>query len=315
VLKYFSTFTGIGGLDVGLEELGAECICYSEIKESSVRIYDRHFPGRRNFGDITAIVPEELPDFDLMTGGFPCQSFSLAGQRKGFKDRGKGQRGVMIFHLADILEAKKPAFAVLENVRGIVSHDRGRTVKNVVNLLASAGYFVRIVLLNACHYGSAQNRERVFFLCCRENDFRIKNPEKMDDSKRFRDFRRDPEAPVWVDEADWMLRNTLKRETGQWPPEANAVGFSFELVGGYDRVGTIMTSPGGGGPSRNHAKVAQQDGVFRYLDILEAERLQGFPDNWTAFETDKDRWFAVGNAVNCHVSRYLFKNYLRGVWW
>jgi site-specific DNA-cytosine methylase len=137
----------------------------------------------------------------------------------------------------------------------------------------------------------------------------------MDDSKRFRDFRRDPEAPVWVDEADWMRRNTLKRETGQWPQEANAGGFSFELVGGYDRVGTIMTSPGGGGPSRNHAKVAQQDGVFRYLDILEAERLQGFPDNWTAFETDKDRWFAVGNAVNCHVSRYLFKNYLRGVWW
>ena len=192
VLKYFSTFTGIGGLDVGLEELGAECIGYSEIKESSVRIYDRHFPGRRNFGDITAIVPEELPDFDLMTGGFPCQSFSLAGQRKGFKERGKGQRGVMIFHLADILEAKKPAFAVLENVRGIVSHDRGRTVKNVVNLLASAGYFVRIVLLNACHYGSAQNRERVFFLCCRENDFPIKNPEKMDDIEKVPGLPHEP---------------------------------------------------------------------------------------------------------------------------
>ena len=125
----------------------------------------------------------------------------------------------------------------------------------------------------------------------------------------------DPEAPVWADETDWMLRNTLKRETGQWPPEANAGGFSFELVGGYDRVGTIMASPGGGGPSRNHAKVVQQGGGFRYLDILEAERLQGLPDNWTAFETDRDRWFAVGNAVNCQVSRYLFGNYLKGVWW
>ena len=315
MLKYFSTFTGIGGLDVGLEELGAECIGHSEIKESSVRIYDRHFPGRRNFGDIMAIVPEELPAFDLMTGGFPCQSFSLAGQRKGFKERGKGQRGVMIFHLADILEAKKPAFAVLENVRGIVSHDRGRTVKNVVNLLASAGYFVRIVLLNACHYGSAQNRERVFFLCCRENDFPIKNPEKMDDSKRFRDSEWIPKRPSGSTRPTGCFGTPSSVKRVRWPPEANAAGFSFELVGGCDRVGTIMTSPGGGGPSRNHAKVVQQDGAFRYLDILEAERLQGFPDNWTAFETDKDRWFAVGNAVNCHVSRYLFETYLKGVWW
>jgi DNA (cytosine-5)-methyltransferase 1 len=270
VLRYLSTFTGIGGLDVGLEEIGARCVGYSEIKESSVRIYERHFPSRRNFGDITKIEPEELPDFDLLTGGFPCQSFSLAGYRKGFRDK----RGVMIFHLASILEAKKPSFAVLENVRGIVSHDRGRTVKNVVNLLASAGYFVRIVLLNACHYGSAQNRERVFFLCSRE-DFPAKVPERTDDTKRFRDFRMDPEDPAWVDEEDWMMRNTIKRETGRWPEEANASGFSFELVGGYDRVGTIMASPGGGGPNRNHAKVIQQDGGFRYLDIEEAEMLQG----------------------------------------
>lgn len=311
MLRYFSTFTGIGGLDIGLEEIGATCVGYSEIKESSVRIYGRHFPGRRNFGDVTTIVPEDLPNFDLLTGGFPCQSFSMAGYRRGFREK----RGVMIFHLAATLEAKKPRYAVLENVRGIVSHDKGRTVRNVVNLLASAGYYIRIVLLNACHFGSAQNRERVFFLCCRENDFPRKNPEKVDGSRRFRDFRMDPEAPVWVDEDDWMLRNTMKRETGRWPEEANATGFSFELVGGYDRVGTIMTSPGGGGPSRNHAKVVQQNGGFRYLDILEAEGLQGLSSNWTAFESDRDRWFAVGNAVNCHVSRYLFGTYLKGVWW
>jgi DNA (cytosine-5)-methyltransferase 1 len=310
VLKYFSTFTGIGGLDVGLEDIGARCVGYSEVKESSCRIYDRHFPGRKNFGDLTKVVPDELPDFDLLTGGFPCQSFSLAGYRKGFRDK----RGVMIFHLASILEAKKPSFAVLENVRGIVSHDRGRTVRNVVNLLASAGYFVRILLLNACHYGSAQNRERVFFLCSRE-DFPAKVPARTDDSKRFRDFRMDPETPVWVEEDDWMLRNTLKRETGRWPEEANAGGFSFELVGGYDRVGTIMTSPGGGGPSRNHAKVIQQDGGFRYLDILEAEKLQGMFNSCTWGESDRDRWFAVGNAVNCDVSRYLFGTYLKEVWW
>ena len=310
-MRFFSTFTGIGGLEAGLRRIGAKCVGFAEIAEASIRMYLRHYPEERNYGDITKIDLEDLPDFDILTGGFPCQSFSLAGWRKGFKDK----RGTMIFHLADILVVKKPQFAVLENVSGILSHDRGRTIRNVVNLLASAGYFVRIVLLNACHYGSAQNRERVFFLCCRDHDFPVKNPEKTDNLKRFRDYRMDPESPAWVTGDDWMLRNTLKRETGQWPPDANTGGFSFELVGGYDRVGTIMTSPGGGGPSRNHAKVVQQDGGFRYLDILEAERLQGFPDNWTAGESDRDRWFAVGNAVNSHVSRYLFGEYLKGLWY
>jgi DNA (cytosine-5)-methyltransferase 1 len=82
-----------------------------------------------------------------------------------------------------------------------------------------------------------------------------------------------------------------------------------------DRVGTLMTGIGGGGPNRNHAQVVQEDGRFRYLSPVEGERLQGFPDGWTAFESTKDRWSMIGNAVNCDVSRYLFKTYLKGVWW
>jgi DNA (cytosine-5)-methyltransferase 1 len=311
VLRYLATFSGIGGLEAGLEDLGARCVGYSEIAEPSIRTYDRHFPGRRNFGDVTKIEPGELPDFDLLTGGFPCQSFSLAGYRKGFKDK----RGAMIFYLAAILEEKRPSFAVLENVRGITSHDRGRTFGNVIQLLAGCGYFVRVVLLNSMHLGSAQSRERVFFLCSRE-DFPAKTPEKTDDAGRFRDVRL-PEVPEpdWVKEDDWILRNTIRRHTGRWPEEANPLGFTFELVGGMDRVGTLMTGIGGGGPNRNHAKVVQEDGRFRYLSPVEGERLQGFPDGWTAFESTKDRWSMIGNAVNCDVSRYLFKTYLKGVWW
>jgi DNA (cytosine-5)-methyltransferase 1 len=311
VFEYFSTFSGIGGLEVGLDNLGARCVGYSEIAEPSIRTYDRHFLGRRNFGDITKINPADLPCFDLLTGGFPCQSFSLAGYRKGFKDK----RGAMIFYLAEILEEKKPQFAVLENVRGIVSHNKGRTFVNVVNLLAKCGYFVRVVLLNACHYGSAQNRERVFFLCSRE-DFSAKIPEKTDEKKRFRDVRLPsvPE-PDWVPEDDWVLRNTVRRHTGRWPEEANPLGFTFEFCGGHDRVGTLLTGIGGGGPNRNHAKVVQENGRFRFLSPVEGERLQGFPDGWTAFESTKDRWYMIGNAVHADVSRYLFKTYLKGVWW
>ena len=175
-LKYFSTFTGIGGLDMGLEELKAQCVGYSEVRESSMKIYEHHYPKHKRFGDITKLDVANLPDFDVLTGGFPCQSFSMAGERQGFKDR----RGKMIFYLYDILKAKQPKYAVFENVKGISNHDGGKTMKSVMKLLHSAGYHVRVVLLNSAHYGSAQARERVVFICRLGEDFPAKAPEIRD---------------------------------------------------------------------------------------------------------------------------------------
>jgi DNA (cytosine-5)-methyltransferase 1 len=108
-MKYFSTFTGIGGLDMGLAD-EHECVGFSDIKESSIEIYKRHYPKHKNFGDITKIDFKKLPDFDILTGGFPCQAFSLAGLRKGFEDR----KGQLIFYIYDLIVAKKPQFVVLE---------------------------------------------------------------------------------------------------------------------------------------------------------------------------------------------------------
>lgn len=293
-MKYFSTFTGIGGLDFGLESLGAECVGFSEIRESSIRIYKRHYPDHKNFGDITKIVPEELPDFDVFTGGFPCQSFSLAGARKGFKDR----RGQMIFYIYDILMAKKPEFVVLENVKGIYTHDDGRTFASVFKLLTSAGYYVRAVLLNSAHYGSAQARERVLFLCRRGQDFADENPVIRDDTKRFRDFR----GPYG--EKDKFSPKTLARFFAKG-------GQGFEMIGGYDRVNTLTT---GVSSSGRRMLVTQDDGVFRRITCAEAERLQGFPEGWTEGESVANRWFALGNAVNTAVSKYIFEDYLKRLW-
>lgn len=184
-LRYFSTFTGIGGLDHGLEKMGAECVGFSEIKESSIAIYKGHYPDHECLGDLTKIDPKSLPDFDVFTGGFPCQSFSLAGARRGFKDR----RGQMIFYIYDVLVEKKPEYVVLENVKGITTHDGGDTYRSVFRILSMAGYHVRCVLLNASHYGSPQARERVVFLGRRSADFPAKAPEARDMAKRFRDVR------------------------------------------------------------------------------------------------------------------------------
>lgn len=296
-LKYFSTFTGIGGLDHGLEVIGAKCVGYSEIKESSIDIYSRHFPTHHNFGDITKIVPEDLPDFDVFTGGFPCQTFSMAGMRKGFKDR----KGTMIFYIFDILMAKKPEFFVLENVKGIATHDSGRTYKKVIKLLSSAGYKVRVVLLNSSHYGSAQARERVVFIGRLGKDFPKKAPELRKTDVRFRDIRTPYEPKDVLSEA------TMARFTA---PGGDRY---FELIGGYDRVNTITTGVSSSG--RKMLVTMEPDGIWRRITCLEAERLQNFPDGYTDGSSTAKRWFALGNAVNCAVSDYLFTDYLKSLWW
>jgi len=294
-LKFFSTFTGIGGLDWGLEKIDAECIGFAEIKESSIKAYSSHYPNRKNFGDITKIDPKELPDFDVFTGGFPCQSFSIAGDRKGFKDR----RGQMIFFIYDILVAKKPEFVVLENVKGLLTHNNGKTYQNVFKILSSAGYSVRCVLLNASHHGSAQARERIVFLCRRGKDFNKKNPEKVDGSARFRDIR-DTNQKVYRYVSPETLEKFMDGRR------------KATFIGGYDKVNTLTTGASTSG--RASVVVQEKDGRFRYLTELEGERLQGFPDGWTECLSRVDRWYAIGNAVNCKISEYLFTDYLKDLW-
>ena len=296
-MKYFSLFTGVGGLDYGLADWN-DCAGFSEIKNSSIDLYKKHYPTHKNYGDITTIVPEELPDFDILTGGFPCQSFSLAGLRKGFLDP-KDKKGQMIFYIYDILVAKKPKFAVLENVKGIHNHNEGRTFNSVVKLLTFAGYNVRVLLLNALNYGSAQNRERVIFLCSQE-PFEKKEPQIIDQTKLFRDIREEDHGQF-----DWIDYDKYKAKIEQ------SHNFSLELIGGYDRVGTLTTQMGCG----DKAVYDEKQGEFRLLTPLECERLQGFEDGWTSGASKNARYFALGNAVNCNMSNYLFKDYLKGLWW
>lgn len=296
-MKLFSLFTGIGGLDNGLEGI-AELVGYSEIKKSSIEIFEKYNKGKApNFGDITTIDFKTLPDFDILTGGFPCQSFSLAGLRKGFFDT-KDHKGKMIFYIYELILAKKPKYVVLENVKGLLSHDGGKTFISVFKLLQSAGYNVRVVLLNALYYGSAQNRERLVFLCSQE-DFEQKKPEIRDDSKRFRDIR---EVTDNYKKIPYEGRHKEKIEQKR--------KFNYELIGGYDRVGTLTTQFGCG-----EKAVYEGEDNFRCLTVLECERLQGFPDGYTAGVTDSARYWALGNAVNVNMSNYLFKDYLKGLWW
>lgn len=200
-MKYLSLFTGIGGFEVGIENaygiqkafqdllqaeelqpkaenttivgqrgldsksstrLGnSECIGFSEIDKYACQVYSKHYPEHFNYGDITKIIATELPDFDLLVGGFPCQAFSIAGKRRGFDDT----RGTLFFDIARIAKAKEPMFMLLENVKGLVSHDKGKTLETILATLQELGYYVNYEIRNSKNYGVPQNRERIFLLC------------------------------------------------------------------------------------------------------------------------------------------------------
>jgi DNA (cytosine-5)-methyltransferase 1 len=195
-MKYFSMFSGIGGFELGIkqayeilceqkgirekqpiyrekgfsesdkenwingENARPNCIGYSEIDKYASQVFDYHFPNTKNYGDCTKINAKELPDFDLLVGGFPCQSFSIAGKRMGFNDT----RGTLFFDIARILKEKHPRNFILENVKGLLSHDNGRTFKTIITTLAELGYGVEWQVLNSKNFGVPQNRERVFIV-------------------------------------------------------------------------------------------------------------------------------------------------------
>ena len=295
MIRYFSLFTGIGGLDSGLEKMGATCVGYSEIKKSSIEIYKKHFLQHYNYGDITKINFIDLPDFDILTGGFPCQSFSLAGLRRGLSD-GKDKKGAMVLYIYKLLKEKKPKYFVLENVKGILNHDSGKTYIKIFKLFKNAGYNVRVLLLNSLYYGSAQNRERVIFLGNKDK-FEVLRPKIVDDKKRFLDIM---EIGIKGKKPKDTERNKNKIE--------QLLQFNFELIGKYDRAGTLTTQYG------CREKLVWDNKDFRYLTVRECERLQGFPDDWTSGVSDNARYWALGNAVNCNMSEYLFKDYLTKIW-
>lgn len=151
-IKYFDMFAGIGGFRSGLEAIGGfECVGYCEIDKYANQAYEAMYDtgGELYFDDARKIVPEQLPDFDLITGGFPCQSFSIAGARKGFDDT----RGTLFFKIARIAAVKKPKYLFLENVPGLLNHDEGRTFETILRTLDGLGYDVCWQVLNIKNFG------------------------------------------------------------------------------------------------------------------------------------------------------------------
>lgn len=162
-IRYFDMFAGIGGFRSGLEAIGGfECVGYCEIDKYAKQAYEAMYDtgGELYFDDARKIVPEQLPDFDLLVGGFPCQSFSIAGARKGFDDT----RGTLFFEIARIASVKKTKYLFLENVPGLLNHNQGRAFETILRTLDGLGYNVCWQVLNSKNFGVPQSRNRVFII-------------------------------------------------------------------------------------------------------------------------------------------------------
>lgn len=338
-MKYFSMFSGIGGFELGIENswlarerqcdsgtqgrqetlnskrVGdtqanrdsnntpdgsqATCVGYSEIDKYADQIYQKHFGGR-NYGDATKINARELPDFELLVGGFPCQAFSVAGKRAGFNDT----RGTLFFDIARILKEKQPRYLVLENVKGLLSHDQGRTFQTIIGVLADLGYFVEWQVLNSKDFGVPQNRERVFivghlggeprrkvFPIRQGNRGNTKAPE--DKPRKWKGFR------------SGSVSSTISTRTGSTARGQQFVRTPLRFLNRNqknikgDYSFTVDSSQTSG----------ITDGArIRRLTPLECERLQGFPDNWTEGLSDTQRYKTLGNAVTVNVVEAVITN-------
>lgn len=178
-IKFIDLFAGLGGIRLGLEkaakELGleTECVFTSEIKTSASTTYKVNFnkDNHEVFGDITKVDESLIPDFDILLGGFPCQAFSLAGKRLGFEDT----RGTLFFDVARIIKEKQPSAFLLENVEGLVIHDKGRTLQTIENTLMELGYIISYKVLNASDFGLAQNRKRIYIVGTKTNYVSLDN--------------------------------------------------------------------------------------------------------------------------------------------
>jgi DNA (cytosine-5)-methyltransferase 1 len=177
-IKFIDLFAGIGGMRLGLEKackslgIHSECVLTSEIKSTAIKVYQQNFNEDKIWGDITEISSQQIPDFDVLLAGFPCQPFSSAGTRQGFLDT----RGTLFFEIERILKDKSPFGFLLENVEGLVQHDDGRTLTTIINKLEQLGYQVKCDVLNARDFGVPQDRKRVYITGTKTNPISLNFP-------------------------------------------------------------------------------------------------------------------------------------------
>ena len=305
--KFIDLFAGIGGFRIAMQSLGGKCVFTSEWDEQAKKTYEANF-GEVPFGDITKEETKKfIPDgFDVLCAGFPCQAFSIAGKRGGFEDT----RGTLFFDVAEIIKRKQPKAIFLENVKGLFNHDKGKTLKTILNVLREdLGYYVPDPqVLNAKDFGVPQNRERIFIVGFR-GDLGIDSfeyPKPTNKNATFGDVKEENPVSVKYYLSNTYL-NTLVNHKKRHESKGN--GFGYEIIPDDGTANAVVC--GGMGRERNlvyddriedftpvtHIKGEVNRQGIRKMTPREWARLQGFPDNFIIPVADASAYKQFGNSV------------------
>ncbi len=305
-------FAGIGGIRLGFQQAFKDTIEFvfsCERDEYCCKTYMANYSENPK-GDIKIINKKKLPDFDILLAGFPCQSFSIAGYRKGFKD----ERGNMFFYIEKILREKRPLCFLLENVKNLKNHDKGRTFNTIEDILSNElGYTIYYTILDASLYGLPQKRKRLYIVGFRE-DIKFKFPKGVEGSVKINDIlEKDVNIKYYLSQ---QYLNTLKNHRERH--ESKGHGFGYQVIGRKEVANTIVC--GGMGKERNLVKDTikydrwktgddpfkkkNNEGI-RKMTEREWARLQGFPNSFKFPVSMTQAYKQLANSVPVPVIKAL----------
>lgn len=282
--RFIDLFAGIGGIRLGFESVGGHCVFSSEFDEAACKTYEANF-GDHPAGDITKINAADIPDFDILLAGFPCQAFSIIGKQKGFNDE---TRGTLFFDVERILREKMPRAFLLENVRNLVAHDKGRTFRVIYEHLTKLGYAVHYKVLNALDYGVPQKRERIFIAGFHDKDVNFSFPEPNKGRPSLTDIlEKDVDKRYYVSDTIRQSRLSRLKEKDYPKPYIS-----------HENIGRAVTphpysSALRAGASANYILINDE----RRPTEREMLRLQGFPDSFKIVNSYTQTRKQCGNSV------------------
>ncbi|WP_072222149.1 DNA cytosine methyltransferase [Campylobacter coli] len=320
--KFIDLFSGIGGLRLAFESVEADCVYSAEIDAHAIEMYKVNF-GDNSEQDIREIIPENLPDFDILCAGFPCQAFSICGKQKGFQD---ATRGTLFFDILRIVRAKLPKIIVLENVQHLEKHDKGNTLFVIVKTLNELGYSVSYKVLNARDYGVPQNRERIVIVCNRNGllfDFDKLETNRVESMKPFLDKSGVFEV---LNECEYTLLN--KTEIKQQKSGLIFCGYRNKKIrntgvrDGTEHLSRVHKQPNRIYSSSGiHPTLASQEksgryyiydnGIARKLTLKECYRFMGFPDDFKLVGSKAKLYERIGNSVCVPMFKEIAKEIIK----
>jgi DNA (cytosine-5)-methyltransferase 1 len=296
-MRTIDLFAGCGGIYQGMESAGFRTVFANDINPDCKPTWDLNFDVPLTIKDLTTIEHTDLPDFDCLTGGFPCQPFSMAGKRLGFQDT----RGTLFFKIAELIHHKRPKTFMLENVKQLYHHDGGKTFQTILRVLhEDLGYDVHYKVLNSMDYGVPQNRERVFIVGFR-NPVKFEFPSPVKLTTRVRDLLDDEVDERYYYRTDHKHFRTIQRHVTdmdkvyQWR-------WSYVRENKKNVCPTILAS------NMQPTLVRTRHGI-RTITPREGFRLQGFPDTFKLPDlSDRKLFHQIGNSVSVPVINAIARN-------